>query len=653
MILKKRNLASSVEAVNVSGNDVLWTTWTIDKAVKEGFISCGWVYKAVSLISRNATTVPFVVKNKDNEVQWEHPLTILMMDPHPYLNRVQFYELLIQWLQLSGNAYLKIVENSQSIQELWPISPDKIVPIESKDNTAFIKGYALKNKNLNLTLSTEFTPDNVVHFALSNPAQPLVGISPLQAISKAVDSDVAQQEWNTSAMQNRGVVEGVFTFKKDLDKQRADGIMKRIMSKFSGSSNARKPLIIGSEASYTRLSLTAAEMDFLNSRQFNRDEIFAVFGVPPQLAGSQESSTYNNFATSMRIFWESTIIPILGLMATQFTNSFKNYLGEGYYVSYDLSGVAALRENETEKANTSKMYYDIGVPFSQINEKFELGFEEYEGWDLSNPKNAVSAETETNQNEDRKAVLIPTEHRDAKAEALRRNKIAEGPAQSAYADILERQGEAVYSALEANEDPIPAVKSFADELSKLTSDLYISVASQFAETTVVDTRGKKLDFQHRGEVEDAMIKEFLFEEHIILTEVSAIQETTVKTILDQVRNAAEKGFQYNELRVMLDDTGIFSPERALRIARTEVGTAASIGQVSSAKVAGAEIKIWETAGTETRPAHINRQAEEVGIDERFSKQISSVGPRFPLDPQISAADRINCDCFLTFRVDNS
>lgn len=646
---EKRNMASS-ETISVTTDDAIWTDWTIRDAVKEGYEASGWVYKAVSLISRNAATVPFVVKNADNEIQWEHPLTNLLLQPHPYLNRLQFYELATQWLQLAGLAYMKKATNSRGqTQELWPISPDRIAPIESKDNTKFIDGYSTINENGVFVKNSDYTIENTIQLSYINPAQPVSGIGPLQAVAKAVDSDVAQQGWNVAAMQNRGVVEGVFTFQESLDDTQANTIMKRIMDKFRGWRNARKPLVIGSNAKYTRMSLTAAEMDFLESRKFNRDEIFVIFGIPPQLGGSLEASTYNNFSESMRIFWEMTLIPLTNMMAAQLTQSFDNELAEGYYIGTDLSSVAALRDNGEEVANTAKIYYDMGVPFKIINDKLELGIEEFQNWDLPFSGKTESANTEPEPT--RGLVLIPKEQRNAQAEQEKRTKIAEGPAKDAYAKVLEEQGDAVFKALENNEDPIEAVKEYTKPLQEVTTNVMVGVASQFANTVVVDTRGEPLDFENRGELENQLIAAFLAEELYVLTEVSEIQEYTTKIILDQVRNASEKGFNYNELRVALDDTGIFSPERALRIARTEVGTAASIGQYAGAKGAGAEIKVWETTGLETRDAHLNREGEAVGIDDRFSRQISSIGPRFPLDPQISASDRVNCDCFMTFRVE--
>jgi len=653
MKIVKRNLSSSFDAVGVGSDDPIWTDWTVANAVKDGYKASGWVYKAVSLISRNAANAPFVVKNKDNEVQWEHPITKLLLKPHPTMNRIQFYELLFQWLELAGNAYIKKADGAKITKELWPVSPDRMAPKESSDNSLMVDGYKTLNDNGAWEDNPDFTIENMIHIALTNPAQPLLGIAPLQAVAKTVDADVAQQGWNASAMQNRGVVEGVFTFKTPLDKIQSTSIVKRIMDKFSGGANARKPLVIGSDATYTRLSLTAAEMDFLNSRKFNRDEIFVVFGVPPQLAGAMESSTFNNYSESMRIFWDITLIPLLKMVATQFTNAFADQLGEGYYVSYDLSDIDAVRENESDKAVVAKSYYDIGIPVMQINEKFELGFEEYIGWDL--PFNGLQKQTASTDKkgdeEERKLVLIPVEERDAKKEAESRRKISDGPAQSAYEDLLKRQGEAVFGALKRNESPVDAAKAFHDELVDLTRNVIVGVAMKFAETTVVDQRGQKLDFENRGNIEEELIGEFLLEEQVILQDVSAIDNTTTKIIMEQISDASEKGFDYNELRKALEDTGLFSPERALRIARTEVGTAASIGQLASATVAGADYKMWETSGTETRPAHVARSGEEVKMDERFSAQISAVGPRFPLDPQIDVADRVNCDCFMTFRVD--
>ena len=102
-----------------------------------------------------------------------------------------------------------------------------------------------------------------------------------------------------------------------------------------------------------------------------------------------------------------------------------------------------------------------------------------------------------------------------------------------------------------------------------------------------------------------------------------------------------------ELKTAIEDTGIFSPARALRIARTEVGTASSIGQLAAGAAAGAQYKKWHDSGFEVRDDHQQRNLEVVKLDDKFMT-IDGSSPRFPADYLASAKDRINCRCSMTF-----
>jgi HK97 family phage portal protein len=380
MEFQKRSMASS-DAYFVNAKQPSWTDWRVDTAVREGYKINPWVYRAIQLISQNGSSVPWVLYNAEMNPQWNHPISKMLARPNPYFSRQRTMELLISWLELSGNAYLKKVKVNNRTVEIWPISPDRIAPIPSRDPARFIDGYQVIEDGGREWANPDYNQETVIHLKLTDPSNPYEGISPLMAAAKSVDLDNSQLDWNTSTMQNRGVVDGVFTFKRPIDGNQAEGIMRRIMDKFGGKKNARKPLVIGDDASYTRLSLNAIELDFLNSRKHNREEILSVFGVPPQLIGIQDSSTYNNYAISMRIFWETTVMPLLDMVRDTLNHAMYDEIPEGYSIGYDISEIAALRNNEEEKANIAKTYYEIGVPVSITNEKLALGLPEYEGWD--------------------------------------------------------------------------------------------------------------------------------------------------------------------------------------------------------------------------------------------------------------------------------
>lgn len=644
-IKELRNMASSIGTITIGRTQAVWSSWTVGKAVKDGYKASGWVYRSVSLIAQNVASVPWVVMNEKGEIQKDHPIHKLMNKPHPHLSRRQLISLIISWLELSGEAYLKKVENSEgNIVELWPISPDRIAPIPSSNPNKYIDGYEISDENGTKKKSPDFTEENIIQLKLFDPANPLNGIGPLQAAARAVDLDNSQQDWNASTMQNRGIVDGVFSFKRDLDSSQTAGILAKIKEKFSR--NKREPLVIGSEATYTRLGLTSVEMDFLESRKFNREEIFVIFGVPPQLAGVTDASTYNNFATSLRIFWETTVISLLETVADQLNHALSTELEDGKFVLVpDTSGIKALRSSEDEKAKTSKTYFEMGVPVSILNDRFELGLPQYPGWDVSHVRNANPNPAEdTNR---KSYSLIPFEKRSVETEQQTRDDIAEGVVLDMFESLLTDQQAAVFASLDIGEDPLPAVKTDNKRWLVSMQRAARSIAEEFAGMVVVDERGEKPRFDFRAEADD-LLDQYLEQEAIMLQDLSHLTETTTNSIIEQIRYAQENNSTVDQLKQAIIDTGIYSSARALRLARTLTGTASSIGQLSGGIAAGATKKSWATAAFEVREAHVNRNGETVDINARFSEQISNIGPRFPLDPDISPADRINCRCSLRF-----
>lgn len=655
---QKRNMSVS-DLVSLSMPEAVWSRWTVNNAVKEGYTVSGWVYRAINMIAKNGASVPWGVANADDGTfQDKHPLKQVLNKPNPFFSRQDFFELILSWQQLAGKGYAKRVIVQNRTQELWPISPDRLAPIQSKEPGALLTGYELLDSKGARKKTTDFTVDNTVAFKLLNPANPLEGIGPLQAVARAVDIDVEQQKWNKSAMQNRGVLDGIFSFDRDLDVATFDTIKAKLaeMFSFGGSKKARGPGVIGSNAKYQQLSLSPVEMDFLNSRKFNREEIFIIFGVPPQLAGVQDSSTFNNYATSLRIFWEATVLPALDDLADTFNMAFYDELEQGKFViAYDTTRIAALRENEDDKAKTAKVYFDMGVPVENLNARFELNLEPYTGWELpwggAKPQLTGTTASGVTDEARKKPLLKPLEQRNIQDEIDKKEKVAQGSGSRTMRKMLDAQREAVFKALNENADIQGAIVATQDDMIKAFTELYLNTAILFADTVVIEERASDDGTENRAISLDLQqaIAELLTVEGVILTELSLINRSTVDKILAIIVDAEGEGATPGAIQQAIIDSGTFGPERALRIARTSVGTAQSLGQMSAAREAGATQKTWVDSGFEVRVEHSNRDGETVGLNERFSSQFQGFpAPRWPLDQNIAAADRINCRCSMTF-----
>jgi uncharacterized protein with gpF-like domain len=103
----------------------------------------------------------------------------------------------------------------------------------------------------------------------------------------------------------------------------------------------------------------------------------------------------------------------------------------------------------------------------------------------------------------------------------------------------------------------------------------------------------------------------------------------------------------------------FLKHRGDTIARTEVMTALHAGQheqleqlIRSGKVKRNQVRrVWRTASDRrVRDSHGHMEGQSVGLDEPF---VSGDGNRllYPGDPNAPAADRINCRCDVTVRID--
>jgi len=394
-LFQKRNYAISDVWETKLGQPV-YSKISVQNAVKEGYSINPTVNRCVFLITKAVCGIPWVVQNEEGEDLYDHPLSVLMANPNPTISVDDMTELVTSWIELTGNAYLLKVKGGGYTTELWPISPDRLAPIPSKEMTEWVKGYSLDNSR-----RVDYEPEEIIHLKLFNPADPLIGISPLQAVSKWVDVDNDMTDFNKAAMQNRAVIDGILTFEREFTSQdQANAIAERVNETYGGPSNARRMKIIGSNAKYQRTALTPVELDFATSRKANREAIAMAFGVPIVYLGDTQASTYSNFQASELIFYIQTVIPLLDDMKDAYNFSFRDELNPGEYLNYDIMNVPAMREALFTKAQTAKIFHSMGVPMSEVNRIFEFGIEEYDGWDESH----VSGSSNSQEGELRESV---------------------------------------------------------------------------------------------------------------------------------------------------------------------------------------------------------------------------------------------------------
>ena len=355
----------------------IYSDMTVRKATREGYKLSLYVYRAVRTIVEAGSGIPWVVLDKDGEQILNHPFELVMKRPNPYQSGQDIMEFLIAHRKLCGNA-LWMPMYARGIKEIWMVMPDLVKPIPSVIPGEWLSGWQVEEAGGKQKI---MPPETFIHFMQFDPGNPYWGVGDLQAAARTVDTDNEAQDTQKVSMQNRGIPSGIFQHSEPLSPEQFEEQNRRVREIFLEKTKRREPWVLGAGASWQPMSLSPVELDFLMSRRDAKRDIAGAFNVDPWFLGDRENSTYNNVAEARKGLYENNIIPMLDdVKATMNLVIAPMYPGD-ITISYDTSNIAALREDFGKKVTQAQSLWAMGVPFNQINDTLELGFQEFPGWD--------------------------------------------------------------------------------------------------------------------------------------------------------------------------------------------------------------------------------------------------------------------------------
>jgi phage portal protein BeeE len=108
------------------------------------------------------------------------------------------------------------------------------------------------------------------------------------------------------------------------------------MARFGGRENWHRPLVLEQGLRASPWTLTPAEMDYLNSSKMTREEIFALFRVPPPIAGLVENMGLGAdiWLGARVMFCEGTLQPKLSLLGQVLTRDLARRFGPDVVISF-------------------------------------------------------------------------------------------------------------------------------------------------------------------------------------------------------------------------------------------------------------------------------------------------------------------------------
>ncbi len=271
------------------------------------------VYSALSLIAYNYAATPLrLLDDDDNEVDLAKvpELRRLLKRPNPRMNGFEFRESLAYDLFLTGNWFLVMdsLDGKGRPTELFRLPPDKVS--QYQDPTGEIT-YTYEVILDNEKREIAFPSDQVGHLKFFNPANPLWGIGIVEAGEAVFSASRLQMELQRNYFGRGAILDGVITTEKYVSKEDYDRQLQEWRTLRYGSRNEFKTAMLWAGADYKPIQEPMGNIPLVDLAKMTRNQALQLIGVPPQMLGDFDQTTYRNGQEANSFFWSETMTPLL------------------------------------------------------------------------------------------------------------------------------------------------------------------------------------------------------------------------------------------------------------------------------------------------------------------------------------------------------
>ena len=232
-------------------------------------------------------------------------------DPLLDLISDEFLLNIVAYMKLNGGVYIRKNMVWNKVFDLQILRPDLVHTILNDSKTEidhYEYAYSPDKKR-------RFEKEEIISIQNFNPRFPyplnIDWLSDVQAIATAIDADYQASKWNWKFFYNNASVDGVLETDQDLSPEKVNIIQNKWDQKYRWTDNAHKIWILTGGLKYRPTNPSQKEMDFVESRRFNRDEILGFFGVPKAMIWLWEWNGQNlNVRAFEQIFASKVIKPL-------------------------------------------------------------------------------------------------------------------------------------------------------------------------------------------------------------------------------------------------------------------------------------------------------------------------------------------------------
>lgn len=245
-------------------------------------VSAWWA--GVRLTVETVASLPLVMYRYENGrrvVADRHPLwRVLSKRPNRYQTKVEFFETLMLNLVCHGNAYCKIQRSGDQVIGLLPLMTAQVETRLLDDGTVI----HVYSHDAGVDVLAE---SSVWHVKLMGNG--LIGLSPLDHARNALGIAQAAEHRVSKLYKNGGKPTGILTIDKVLTADQRAAVKANFSELAEGNSD--ELMVLEAGFNYSQVSLSPQDMELLNTRRFQIEDVARFLGVPSVLINDTAGST--------------------------------------------------------------------------------------------------------------------------------------------------------------------------------------------------------------------------------------------------------------------------------------------------------------------------------------------------------------------------
>lgn len=186
-----------------------------------------------------------------------------------------------------GNAYAEIQRAGSMPVALWPIHPSRVKPMRTESGELV---YEVSNNDFT---KVQIPAADMLHIPSMMSPDGISGLGVIQYAREAIGFGIATERYGSSWFGSGGMPRIVVTHPQKLsDDARTN--FRTEWAEMLGKPDAQKVALLAEGAQAVPLSISAEDSQFLETRQFNIEEIARWYNVPPHMLQHLDKATFNN-----------------------------------------------------------------------------------------------------------------------------------------------------------------------------------------------------------------------------------------------------------------------------------------------------------------------------------------------------------------------